>query len=235
MQDQDLNSLQLDQIYKAFDIAQETFDAPGKILVLVTKEFYRKAIEFTRDNFLTKEPINRSLNVQYTSEYEGYWITTMKQNLSLMIIAKETEDVVAIIRIKVQCKDDRSALTGIPAKPTQQKHLITSYCSSKADFFGYYGTTQALHFVGLTVSQKYQKQGMASKIVNSALCMIRNLEIKPIYVKTESASIYAQKIFEKAGFEILFEQPFDKWTVDGKQLIDNTGVHESRKNYGLKV
>jgi RimJ/RimL family protein N-acetyltransferase len=85
------------------------------------------------------------------------------------------------------------------------------------------------------VTPKYRQRGCGTKIVNAAIDSVRNFEIDPVYIKVEGSSNFSKKIFERAGMEILHEKNFDDWEVEGRKPFQNTGIHKSLKNYGLKL
>jgi len=108
----------------------------------------------------------------------------------------------------------------------------------KADFFGHYGVNEAFHFTPLAVSAKYQRQGLAKKIFDLTVNMLRQIaqdKASPTYIKGEASSNYTTKIYTQQGFEELFVNPFDSYKIDGQIVIKNTGEHKSMDFYGLKI
>ena len=85
----------------------------------------------------------------------------------------------------------------------------------------------------VAVDPRYRKKGMAAKVFTAALKMIEYLGFDSVCVFGEGHSPAPKKLFERAGFECLFEMPHDQYVVDGKQVISDSA--ESTKVYGLKI
>ena len=132
-------------------------------------------------------------------------------------------------------KFDESTIKG----ETFRKFLY--YCNAgdvQTDFFGHYGVDEAPHFLAMAVNGKYQKLGLAGKIFNLAVTMLRYIAQEkppPTYIKGEASSNFSKKIYARHGFVELFDNPFDSYKIDGKPVIANTGVHTSMTFYGLKL
>ena len=221
--------------FQAFDKTLKKFNESGVKLVLITKENVDIALEFARENFMKQEPINKGLGMKWTEELEQFWRSSLQQNLSLMFINEEDGDPIAFRTTRIARFDDRTDIEDIKDQPLKELTRYVVFCEQKADFFGHFNTKEAFHFFGLAVAPKYKHRGYARIIINTAIDMIRNFEISPVFVKVEGSSNFSKKIFEGAGMEVLSEVFYDDWEVDGKKPIQNTGIHKSMKNYGMKL
>lgn len=219
----------------AFEKVRKGVNIPGIKLVLITEEYYRMALDFVRDNFVKEEPLNKSLGVIWTSEEERFWLSSFKFNHSLMFINEENGDPVAIRTTRIATRDDRIDIDSIQTPSLKELLLYTSYCDDQADFFGHFQTYEAFHFLGLSVNDKYKNRGLATKLFNAAIEMIRNFGINPVYIKGEASSNFSKRVYANAGFEELYDKPFAEWEVDGRHPIQNTGENTSMKALGLRV
>ena len=221
--------------FQAFDKTLKGFNEQGVKLVLITEEYEDIALEFARENFIKQEPISKSLGMKWTEELEEVWKSILHQNLSLMFMNEEDGDPIAFLATRIARCDDKTDIEGIKDQPLKEFIRYDIFCDQKADFFGHFNTKEAFHFYGLAVAPKYKHRGYARIIINTAIDMIRNFEISPVFVKVEGSSNFSKKIFEGAGMEVLSEVFYDDWEVDGKKPIQNTGIHKSMKNYGKKL
>ncbi|XP_045194445.1 uncharacterized protein LOC123550059 [Mercenaria mercenaria] len=230
-----LKNLTLDQKREAFERTLAKFEEPGVKLVLITEEYYDLALTFARDYFMKEEPINKGLGMQWSDELKEFWMNSFKLNLSLMFLNEQNEEPIALRTTRIARYDDKSNIEAVKDERIKQMIRYIVHCDQKANYFEHFPTKEAFHFLGLAVAPKYKKCGYASKIFNVAVDMIRNFGIDPVYLKVEGSSNYSKKIFEKAGCETLFEQRFDTWEVGGKIPIQDTGIHESMKVYGMRI
>ncbi|XP_053381658.1 uncharacterized protein LOC128549178 [Mercenaria mercenaria] len=230
-----LKNLTMDQKLKAFEKTRAKFSVPGAKLVLITEEYYDAALKFARENYLPHEPLNKAFGVPWSQEQEKFWLKMLKLNLSLMLINEESGEPMAFRVTRIARYDDKINLELIQTPPFRELIRYCVYGDRQADFFGQNGITEAFHFLGLAVADKFKNRGLATQIFNAAIDMIRNFGIDPVYVKVEGSSNFSKKIFENANFEILYELPFATWEVDGKFPIQNTGIHKSMKIYRKKL
>ncbi|KAL4218873.1 hypothetical protein ACF0H5_021461 [Mactra antiquata] len=162
-------------------------------------------------------------------------MSSFKLNLSLIFIDKETRDIIAMRTTRIAGKDDVYDLESIKSQPIKDMLAFCACCDKHADFFGHYGVSEAFHFFGLGVNEKYGRRGYAEKICRAAVNMIRHFGIDPVYIKGEASSNYSKKVYPKVGFKELAEVRYDTFEFDGRKPIQNTGIHESMKVYGMIV
>lgn len=110
------------------------------------------------------------------------------------------------------------------------------FCDDQARFFDRFETVLAFHFYALATNSKFRQRGLGSIIFNAALDMIKNFGLKRAYIKGEASSNYSRRIYERAGFEVLFEQFYSTYFTDRKTFfIPETGTHSSMTLFGLKI
>ncbi|XP_060577433.1 uncharacterized protein LOC132734662 [Ruditapes philippinarum] len=231
-----LKDLTEDQIQKAFEKTLNQFEPiPGFRLVRITEEYYEKAVNLCRDHFLPNEPLSKSVGLTWNEIIEAYWLEALQLNLSIMLVDESTDEAVGFRTIRYALKDDKLEF-GVELPEELQILLdFTEYCDKQADFFDHYGVTETFHFLSLVVSPKYQRRGFASKIVHAAMELVKNLGIDNVYIKGEGSSNFSKKIYDKEGFDVLYEHMYDEWEVDGEKPFLNTGEHKSVKVYGKRI
>ncbi|XP_060595211.1 uncharacterized protein LOC132749475 [Ruditapes philippinarum] len=230
-----LKELTMEQIQTAFDKTLKNFKEPGVKLVLITDEYKDIALKFAREYFMTDEPMNKGLGMKWTDELEQFWTNSFDLNLSLMFLNEKDGEPIAFRTTRIARYDDTNDIDSIQDQPLKEMVRFLDYCDKEAEFFGHFNTKEAFHFLGLGVAPNYRHRGYATKIFNTAIDMIRNFGIDPVYLKVEGSSNFSKKIFEKAGCEILYEKFFDDWVVDGEKPYKDTGIHKSMKNYGMEL
>lgn len=167
---------------------------------------------------------------------EAFWLNALKLNLSIMFIDEESEEAIAFRITNITRPITQLDIDAIRAEPMKLKLIqFIRHCVSMADVFRHYGTNEAIHFLGLVVAEKYRRRGLGTRIFRAAIDMTRHLGIHPLYITGEGTSNYSKKIYEDAGFEVLYEKSYRTWEIDGTFPIQNTGQHKSMKVYGLRV
>ncbi|XP_045201146.2 uncharacterized protein LOC123554850 [Mercenaria mercenaria] len=231
-----LKALTLDQKREAFEKSgiKETF-TEGE-LVLVTEEYYPKALEFIRTNFIVQEPIEKALGLQWNDEVEEFWSTFFRWNISIMLLA-ENGDVMAIRTSRFLSYDESPDDDAIK---TRELRLLEQFChigEAKADFFGRFGAKECIHFFGLGTNDKYRQKHLATRMLNAAVEFGRFLGIDPLFIKGEGSNVFSKLVYEHsvAKFELLHEEAFDNFEVDGVKPIQNTGPNTSLRFYGVKI
>ncbi|KAL4218866.1 hypothetical protein ACF0H5_021454 [Mactra antiquata] len=230
-----LKALTREQIEKAFKKTKEETNIPGIELELVTEKYYERVFEFAWNHFALREPLYTALCIERTDELKSIFMSNYKFNLSLIFIDKESKEIIALRTIRIACKDDVSDLDSIKSQSIRDLHAFDAYCDKLTDFFGHYGVTEAFFFHGLAVHEKYGRRGYGEKICRAAINMIRHFGIDPVYIKGETSSKYGHKVYSNIGFEELLEVRYDSYEIDGRKPIQNTGIHESQKMFGMIV
>lgn len=229
-----LLALTKEQKIKAFEKAKEEANFTEGRLVLVTEEYYPTALKFVEENFIRQEPIEKALGQPWNDEVKEFYMDFLTSNLAIMLL-DNVEDVIAIrfatIGLADQHVDDDSI------KTPQHKMLMQFYHMGerKADFFGRFGTKECIQFFGLGTNDKYRHLHVATRLFECAVNMMRYLGVDPIYIKGEGSNQYSQKVYEHEGFELLHEEPYADWEVNGERPLANTGDHHSLRYYGLKA
>ncbi|XP_052819151.1 uncharacterized protein LOC128245003 isoform X2 [Mya arenaria] len=219
----------------AFQRVQVEFNHPGARLVRIKEDLYEGALDVARKFFMTGEPINKAVGMEWTDELRGLWLSSFRLHFSLAAVNEADGDIMAIRTTRITKKTDFVDPEQIQTSGLKRLFVYCNYCDQKADFFNYFGVEEAFHFYGLACADKYKNQGLASKLFKAAVDMIRYLDIPGVHIKGEATSNYSKMIYDHAGFKELFDQPFETFIVDGEVVVPNTGIHKSMKVYGFKA
>lgn len=85
-----------DSFPQAFQNAANEVTVKNAKTVLVTEEYYDKAIEFIREHYTKCEPISKALGLKWNEEQRKFWLGALKDELTPMFIDETTGDVMAI-------------------------------------------------------------------------------------------------------------------------------------------
>ena len=159
---------------------------------------------------------------------------SFRYNISLMLLADDG-DVMAIRTSRVLRYDE---VPNDDAIQTTSLRLLNVFChegEAKFNFFDHFGAKECIHFFGLGTNDKYRRRHLATRMLNAGVAFAKHLGIDPIYIKGEGSNNYSKKVYENSGFEILHEERYDDFVVDGVRPLQNTGENKSLRYYGLKI
>ena len=189
-----------------------------------------------KDNFVPHEPLVQLFGVQWDKDAENYWNAVFDQGMSLILTSKENGDIIAARGIEIIKKTDSIDTAGISDERLRNLLDYLNYCDQHAKFFEHYGAEEAVHFAGLGVSQAYRRRGIATQLLTDAVNLVKNLDLKCVYIKGEASSDYSKKIYDKLDFDVLYEQIYEDYNdVNGKHLMLNKTKHKSNKVYGKRI
>lgn len=204
-------------------------------LVLITDEYYDKAIHLWREHFLPHEPLSKAVNLEWSDLVKAYVSGILQQHLSIMFLDEITDEPVAFRLISFTSRNDKIDLESDTPLNIQDMKQYLDYCDEQAQFFDHYGINEAFRFVALVVADKYKRRGLATQIFHAAIDLVRNFGFPEVCIKGEGSSNYSKKIYDREGFDTLYENVYDTWEVDGRRPFTNTGEHKSVKIYGRVV
>ena len=210
-------------------MAEQT--APDGVLTLIKEEHYDKALNFFRYDLLATEYISRAIDFKWNPEVEEMCLTALQRNISLMLLDKETGDVMGVRVMTVSKAGD--SLSEDQFQDPGMKTIVGfwKYGDEKTRFFETYNVKEAIHFFGLGVGVKYRNRGLGTFLVDVSLKFLKNLNISPLYIKAEASSPYSVRIFEKLGFDLLAEVKYDDYLRDGQIAIKSSEDNKAMKTY----
>ncbi|KAL4219973.1 hypothetical protein ACF0H5_020384 [Mactra antiquata] len=233
----ELQALTDEQIQKAFEAARDEANITEGKLVRITKEYYQKAKDFIQEYFIPQEPLEKAFGVQWNDEIDEFWQSFYDWNISLMLL-DENDEVMAIRTTRFAMANESHDYDK-DVKTESWRHVLkfVDQGEAKSKYFYHFKAKECVHFFGLGTNNKYRNMHLASKLLNASVLMIKNFGIRPVYIKGEGSNIYSKAVYEhnKHGFELLHDEPFENYVVDGQKLIQNTGDNKSLRFYGLSV
>lgn len=219
---------------QAFERVKSEADITEGKLIFITEEYFDAALEFARDSFTRDEPINHAVNTQWFPGLGEMWLATFRCHLTLAVLNEE-DKIIALRGTRVLDKNATFDATQFDDPGFNILFGIMDHCDAKADFFNRFDVDTAFQMFGFGVHRDYRNRGLGSRIFKAAMSLLKYAGPDSFCIKGETSSFYSSRIYEKNGFELLYQLSYDDWLVDGKQVICNTGVHKNMKIYGLRM
>ena len=115
----------------------------------------------------------------------------------------------------------------ITYEPLRDLFKFLSHRDDEIDFYHRFRISEAMHFFSMGVHKDFRRQGLATRLLQACTAMTKELGFTVI--KGEATSNYTQRIFEKEGFDVLLEMPYDSYMYNGEPLRNKTGPHTKTK------
>ncbi|XP_053380305.1 uncharacterized protein LOC128548827 [Mercenaria mercenaria] len=221
-------------IQQAFKKIQGDTLAEGR-LELITEDCFPKVLETLKECFIDNEPLEKSLQMQWSSDMEDVWLNALKYNLSLMLVDKESEEIIGVRVIRVTRKSDYFEKNKYKDERVIKLLNFFDFTTDKCDFFSKFGVTEIFEFFGLGVVRKYRRRGFGKLLMETGVKFLDSLGIKPCYIRGSASSNFSKTIFEKCGFESVAEFSYEDYKVNGSVIFDNTGEHKSMTVYAKSL
>jgi len=225
-----------EQMDQALASVNKKYTIDGGHFEIARDKHHEGTLKVFKEDFFMSEPICRSLEMDWTDAMDAYVMDKIKENMSLIAVDDVTGEIMGI-RITAMSKKDEE-----PFDPSMTQDVKTikaftflKYCNEKTDFFNRYGVSEAIEFVAVAVVGKYRKLGLGTKLMAGAVDVFRYLNLENMYVKSIGTSNFSQKIFEKVGFETVWQVAYEDYVVDGEVVLNNTGVHKTAVAYVIKI
>lgn len=222
-------------LFQAFDKAKLEVNITDGNLVRITREYYEQAKGFLKKYFVPQEPLEKALGVHWNDDIDAFWQSFLEFNVSVMLLDDEGE-VMALRTTHFAYADEVHDYDN-DVKTESWRHVL-KFCEQgerHSKYFEHYNAKECVHFFGLGTSDKYKHMHLATKLINFSVAMIKNFGIRPVYIKGEGSNVFSKAVYEHNGFELLHDEPFENYVVDGKKLIQNVGENTSLKFYGMAV
>ncbi|KAL4218875.1 hypothetical protein ACF0H5_021463 [Mactra antiquata] len=231
----DLRTLTSVDIRKAFEKVEHETNIKNSKLILITSEYYDHALQLLKDHFVHDEPMAIAFDMQWDIDAEHFWRGVYNEDLSIGLCEEDTGKLIAIRGIKVivdgsdpEGNDDQHIMD----ERLMQGLTFMKYCDEQSKFFQHFKTDCAIQFLGLVVHDRHRNKGFASQLFEAALNFVQNLGVSQVVVKGEGSSIFSQKIYEKFGFEKIYEKVFADYGKENNIALKDTGEHLKYVAYG---
>ena len=205
--------------------------------MLVTEEYYERALWMTKNSFHPSDPLSTAIDFQWCDEVEAIWMNTFKENISIMMIDDATGAPMGLRANRKETKRNAGSDLRYEFKDEKARQIVNflRYSEQQKDYFEHCGTEWCLHFFGLCTADKYRKQGVATTLMKFSMDLARHLNMFPLYVKGEGASNYSKKIYEKLNFDLIIDVPFLDYKENGESVFLKTGEHKSMTTYNYTL
>ena len=203
-------------------------------MAVITPDRYDETVEVMANNFAHDEPLCQAFGVTWSKDLEKLKLDKLKNNVSICMISKDTNEIMAILITGVMKKaDSPEDLSDIENEPLRSLLTFLTHRDKEVNFFERYKVDEAIHFSTLTVNKKYRCNQVGGHLIAVCVAMSRELGFKVI--KCEGTSNFSQRIAEKLGFDIVLEIPYASYFYNGRPIIEGTGEHKMTKVYAMKI
>jgi GNAT superfamily N-acetyltransferase len=228
-------------------VLRDTPQAEGVRLQIITADRFQDVFTHLSNNFILDEPINRAVGLEWHPDVEKFFVSALQQGLSIMA-TDETSGAILGVRISEIERDPRagkmvaSAVASNHDDDDEEEVFTTSYDKFQivldfinhenevaGDIFQRYDVDEICHFVALSVDGKARGKGLGKTLLSVAVDFAKEIGCK--LLKGEGSSQFSQKIYSRLGFDTLATVNYDDYKVDGKIVLQDTGMHTSSKIY----
>ncbi|XP_064617233.1 uncharacterized protein LOC135481323 [Liolophura sinensis] len=180
--------------------------------------------QFVCIEFIDKEPLSKSLNMTGSEDgvlwFDVAFPVCLKDRLSVLAIDSSTGEIVGLRFAAIVYKDKPDAYNFSKDDPKMRKlalnYEITDKLYEGLNLFAKYNVDTLVNFRGICVAEKYQRQGIGTKMVAKTLQLIQERNFR--LVTAESSGRFSSRIFEKFGFEKLVQHDYNSLFLDGEPL-----------------
>ena len=223
-------------LQQTFNRIKDGFDfGDGEPVLILTDEHYKKALHLARYSFTKDEPVNVGVGLEWPEELENAWMTSFRYQVSFMVVNKINKEVMGIRITRIEKRDENKKIEQIKDPAFEKYVRFMNYADHKVNFFDKYPEKECFYFFGLGVDEKYRNQGLAEKMMKLALRFLSNLGVNNIAIKGEGSSNFSKRVYEKCGFETLYDLPFTEYKLEDIQVVQYEGIHKSMKGYGIHM
>lgn len=211
------------------------------IVTPVPEECFDEIIQHLRKNFFADEPLNKAVKLcdqgEKHDDLEQHSLQTLKDNLSVMAVDKNTKKIVGVALNGIQRPEDAKWEKEKIMRATDQKYKnIFSFLygiNQDLDLFQKYRVNSIFECRILSVDQKYRGQGLAKKLLEKSLEVAQKAGYK--LFKQDATSFYTQKIAENMGFTTVFELRYKAYRGDDGEPIFKTNEPHKFLKVMIKV
>ena len=212
-------------VTQAFERVKANAGDLGGDLRIITKDLYAVALSIAKNNFIADEPLGLSVGLEWTFDY----------GMSVILLDRATGEPIGIRATRPMFKSEPMSTDGITDEKMLTIFRFYLGAMKENNIYKRYAVDEGIHFTGLTVDKKYRRRGFGLKLMKVAVQLVEELDIRPIVIQGEGTSNYAQRIYEKIGFETFGEVKFEDFVEDGQVVLKDTGEHKSMKVYVLEI
>ena len=156
----------------------------------------------------------------------------MKQGLSVAIASLETGKVVSWLIVTVVGKFDKIY---VEEEKNRDWFSIIGHAEEESNIFQKYTVEEAIYFAYLCTRRGFRGNGLGTKVMEATINLLKNLGLEDSIIFGEGSSKSSQRVFEKCGFEPIYEILYSDFKVNEETVFKNTGGDTTYKLYTQMV
>ena len=156
----------------------------------------------------------------------------MKQSLSVAIASLETGKVVSWFIVTVVGKSDKM---NVEEEKIRDWFSIIGHAEEESNVFRRYTVEEAIYFAYLCTGRGFRGYGLGTKVMEATINLLKNLGLEDSVIFGEGSLKTSQRVFEKCGFEPIYEILYSDFKVNGETVFKSTGGDTTYKLYSQVV
>lgn len=187
-----------------------------------TPEDYDELLPFLLQHFCSREPLSMSLHM--TDEDSVVWVKCgmagwLASGVSVVARDADTRSLVGCVFGNVLTKGDKGTFDvgdGITNQKAKVLLAITVELEMAVNLFEHYCVEKVLELAMFTVIETHARQGVGRRLVEE--CERRALSKGCQVATAQCSNVRSQAVCAKAGYETLFELPYEGYSCLGTSL-----------------
>ena len=203
---------------------------------------YKEVLEFMIEHFLPDEPSFNGMGCEVDDFCKNYMVerlkTVLTSHLSFKAIDTRTSQVLGMklcYKHDIQGKGGHPPyqIEGVPENAVANAKKLSQFVRFYNDIFkvqDYRDKIIAnddciLKSMTLSTSKNSRGKGVGTRLVKEMINRAADQNFKSIGVTVSSA--FSRKFYKKLGFEILHEEMYKDFEMDGERIfVNDTGIHK---------
>ena len=157
-----------------------------------------------------------------------YFYLKLQQNISIAIVSRTEGSIVGALIMAITQENYKIHPT---VKKNGTWYSLVENLQKQFNIYQQYHVEDAIDFVYLCTHKDFRGNGFASKVMEAAVCFIKNFKVKGIVLHGSATWKSSQRVFEKTGFSALAEVVYAEYRENGEAVCTNLGEHKSAKYY----
>ena len=152
----------------------------------------------------------------------------MEQNISIAIVSKEDDKLVAGIIMAVA---DKNFKITPELKETRAWYRFVDFLESGYNVFRHFQAEEAVDLAYLCTHRDFRGKGLASNVMKAAVYFLKSLNINGLVLHGCATSKQSKRTFDKSGFKEVWEVMLADYTDNGETVFQHAIEEPSVKYY----
>ena len=144
-------------------------------------------------------------------------------------MSTETRKIVACQIMSIANKNDEKPC--LEEEKNQQWFDILHFEEDESNIYQRYDVENAIYVTCLCTHRGFRGHGLGYKIMQASTMYLKYLGFEGGVMFGEGSAKHSQRIFEKCGFETIFQLLYSDYKVNGEIIFSNTGEEATAKLY----